>query len=80
MFVDNILTIMAGPTQLDTGQLLTYLYLYTLPYIIHYLIQTALPSNPAEIKQTIWVFSQIPPWPPPGHQGHMSRHKYRQKV
>jgi hypothetical protein len=71
---------MAGPTQLDTGQLLTYLYLYTLPYIIHYLIQNALPSNPAEIKQTIWVFSQVPPWPPRGHRGHMSRHKHRQKV
>jgi hypothetical protein len=71
---------MAGPTQLDTGQLLTYLYLYTLPYIIHYLIKNALPSYPAEIKQTIWVFSQVPPWPPRGHRGHMSRYKYRQKV
>ncbi len=68
---------MAGPTQLDTGPLLTYLYLYTLPYIIHYL---TIPSNPAEIKQTIWVFSQVPPWPSRGHWGHMSRHKYRQKV
>jgi hypothetical protein len=27
---------MAGPTQLDTRQLLTYLYLYTLTYIIHF--------------------------------------------
>ena len=35
---------------------------------------------PAEIKQTIWVFSQVPPWPPRGHRGHTSRHKYRQKV
>jgi hypothetical protein len=71
---------MAGPTQLDMGQLLTYLYLYTLPYIIHYLLQNPLPSNPAEIKQTIWVCSQVPPWPPRGHRGHMSRYKYRQKV
>jgi hypothetical protein len=75
---------MAGPTQLDMGQLLTqlltYLYLYTLPYIIHYLMQHAILSNPAEIKQTIWVFSQVPPWPPRGHRGHMSHHKYRQKV
>jgi hypothetical protein len=47
MFVDNIFN------SLDTGKLLTYLYLYTLPYIIHYLTQNALPSNPAEIKQTI---------------------------
>ena len=71
---------MARPTQLDTGQPLTYLYLYTLPYIIHYLIQNALPSNPVEIKQTIWVFSQVPPWPPGRHRGHMSHHKYRQMV
>ncbi len=72
---------MAGPTHfLDKGQLLTYLYLYTLPYIIHYLIQHAIQSNPAEIKQTIWIFSQVPPWPPRGHRGLMNRHKYRQKV
>ncbi len=71
---------MAGPTGLDTGQLLTYLYLYMLPYIIYYLIQNALPSNPVEIKQTIWVISQVPPWPPRGHRGHMSHHKHRQKV
>ncbi len=75
---------MAGPTQLDMGQLLTqlltYQYLTALPYIIYYLMQHAIPSNSAEIKQTIWVFSQVPPWPPWGHRGHMSRHKYRQKV
>jgi hypothetical protein len=72
---------MAGPTHfLDTGQLLTYLYLYMLPYIIHYLIKIAIPSNPAKIKQTIWVFSQVPPWPPRGHRGHMSCQKDKQKV
>ena len=71
---------MAGPTQLDTRQLLTYLYLYTLTYIIHFLIQNALPSNPTEIKNTIWVFSPVPLWPLWGHWGHMSHHKYRQKV
>jgi hypothetical protein len=58
---------MAGPETLDTGQFLTYLYLYTLPHIIALLVCQAVPKDQTLLK----AFSHGSPWFLRGHHRFM---------
>jgi len=57
-----MLPIMAGTNELDTGQFLTYLFIYILPYFIHFLVNNLLPTDPVILKSTTRIFVTKPPW------------------
>ena len=42
-----VFAFMAGPMELDTGQFLTYLFIYALPHIIVELTRQAIPKDRA---------------------------------
>ncbi len=45
-----VLAFMAGPMELDTGQFITYLFIYALPHIIVELTRQAIPKDRAFYK------------------------------
>ena len=57
-----MLPIMAGTNELDTGQFLTYLFIYILPYFIHFLVDNLLPTDPVVLKSTTRIFVTERPW------------------
>ncbi len=57
-----MLPIMAGTNELDTGQFLTYLFIYILPYFIHFLVDNLLPTDPVILKSTTRIFVTERPW------------------
>jgi hypothetical protein len=64
---------MAGPETLDTGQFLTYLYLYTRPHIIAWLVCQAVPKDQTLLKS----FFNGSPWFLRGHHRFMPRKKLK---
>ncbi len=59
-----MLAIMAGTNDLDTGQFLTYLFIYMLPHIIRSLANDLVPRDPVLLKSTIRIFLAEPPYSP----------------
>ena len=61
---------MAGPSEMDTGQFLTYLFIYALPHIIVTLACQAVPKDHAFCKALL----KRRAWHPQGHR-HLVTHK-----
>ena len=60
-----MLATMAGTDMMDTGQFLTYLFVYALPTIIHFLVEE---SNPQKTTITVFLHLAKPPWLLRGYQ------------
>ena len=69
---------MAGTNDLDTGQFLTYLFIYMLPFIIRSLVDDLVPRDPVLLKSTIRIFLAEPPWFLRGTHRAVSRKKVKQ--
>ena len=55
-----MLAIMAGPSDFDTGQFLTFMLFYLLPYIICFLLDGLVPKDPTVLKNTMCIFLAEP--------------------
>ena len=68
---------MVGTNDLDTGQFLTYLFIYMLPHIIRSLADDLVPRDPVLLKSTIRIFLAEPPWFLRGTHRAVSRKKVK---
>ncbi len=56
-----MLAFMAGPI-MHIGHQVVYLYMFTMPYLLWYLLQAAYPTDPELRKATYNVFIRESPW------------------